>query len=273
MGKEPRRVIIVGSGCFGLSTALHLLQHPSERYLVTLVDRATEIPAPDAASTDLNKVIRSSYSDIFYAKLAREAIDRWKHDEMWADAYHERVGFDVDIELDLICDLNLGDYLVRRRSGVLVVGGANNNGAPHYVDSAYVNDSALGCRLESVSTMETAANYFSEGVKLGTTISSGYINRDGGWAFASGGIEKAYAKVKDLGADFKLGEMTEKLLFDSSGRTTGVELRSGEILIADTVIISTGSWTASSFVDLEVHQHLKATGSASSMITTHSWFA
>ena len=46
-------VVIVGAGCFGASTALHLLQRGYKR--VTVLDRADVLPAPDAASTDLNK--------------------------------------------------------------------------------------------------------------------------------------------------------------------------------------------------------------------------
>ena len=78
-------VLVVGAGCFGLSTAIHLL---SRGYRVTVIDRAAVLPAPDAASTDLNKVVRSSYADPFYAAFAREAIHTWKNGE-WGNAYHE----------------------------------------------------------------------------------------------------------------------------------------------------------------------------------------
>lgn len=47
------RVVIVGAGCFGLSTAYHLLQRGFTD--VTVLDRSEKLPAPDAASTDLNK--------------------------------------------------------------------------------------------------------------------------------------------------------------------------------------------------------------------------
>lgn len=47
------RVVIVGSGCFGISTALHLLNRGYKNIIV--LDRAPVVPAADAASTDLNK--------------------------------------------------------------------------------------------------------------------------------------------------------------------------------------------------------------------------
>jgi hypothetical protein len=48
---EP--IVIVGAGCFGISTAYHLLQRGFTD--VTVLDRSERLPAPDAASTDLNK--------------------------------------------------------------------------------------------------------------------------------------------------------------------------------------------------------------------------
>lgn len=82
-------VIIVGAGCFGVSTAVHLLQEngsSGSNYTVTVIDASDTIPAPDAASTDINKIVRSSYSDSFYTSLARAAMREWTS---LGDAYHE----------------------------------------------------------------------------------------------------------------------------------------------------------------------------------------
>lgn len=90
---DIRHVIIVGGGCFGLSTALYLLRpdHPSRRftYKVTILERADTIPAPDAASSDLNKIVRSSYSDVFYTKLTKDAVEKWTGEEIWGDTFHQ----------------------------------------------------------------------------------------------------------------------------------------------------------------------------------------
>ena len=51
--KPDSPVVIVGAGCFGLSTAYHLLKRGFTD--VTVLDRAETLPAKDAASTDLNK--------------------------------------------------------------------------------------------------------------------------------------------------------------------------------------------------------------------------
>ena len=117
---STKRVLIIGAGCFGVSTALHLLSEQRQSHLgakaskydVTVLDRSNRLPAPDAASTDLNKgscsppsifivltlassvtllptVVRSSYHDVFYTRLAREAIATWKDSAAWGDCYRE----------------------------------------------------------------------------------------------------------------------------------------------------------------------------------------
>ena len=47
------KIVIVGAGCFGLSTAYHLLRRGYTA--ITILDRSQVLPAPDAASTDINK--------------------------------------------------------------------------------------------------------------------------------------------------------------------------------------------------------------------------
>ena len=53
-----KRILIVGAGCFGLSTAYEFLKRGYKH--ATVVDKSEVLPAPDAASTDLNKGLRTS---------------------------------------------------------------------------------------------------------------------------------------------------------------------------------------------------------------------
>lgn len=46
-------VLVIGAGCFGISTAYHILKRGYQN--VTVIDRSDVLPAPDAASTDYNK--------------------------------------------------------------------------------------------------------------------------------------------------------------------------------------------------------------------------
>lgn len=53
MLSKDSNVLVVGAGCFGISTAYHLLKRGYTR--VTIIDRGDPLPAVDAASTDMNK--------------------------------------------------------------------------------------------------------------------------------------------------------------------------------------------------------------------------
>ncbi|KAI5121451.1 hypothetical protein M0805_009559 [Coniferiporia weirii] len=261
------KIVIVGSGCFGISTALHLLQRGYTD--VTVLDRAPELPAIDAASTDINKIVRSSYHDEFYTRLAREAIAAWRNREEWGDNYHE--------------------------SGVLVLGA----GMSIYADGAYKNDVAHGARVRRLAPCVPAPSPTKGGISLCTvasdgetdivqpselfhpevhlgekiTNSHGYLNVDGGWAFAEGGVRRAMQRVEELGGKILPGKEVLVLLKSSgkpekinsatgpqTSRTVGVKCKDGCEYAADMVVIATGSWTASAFPDLNLGERCLASG-------------
>ncbi|KAG9119984.1 hypothetical protein FRC07_004713, partial [Ceratobasidium sp. 392] len=169
-------ILILGAGCFGLSTAHELLVRGYRN--VTIIDRAPELPAPDAASTDLNKLVRSAYRKNAYTRLARESIIQWKTGD-WDDAYHE--------------------------SGVFVCGGAT--GTP-YSRAAQENDLAAGGRVTLLPTVEDIKKVFPPGVTLGeiaeaqdpaggiTAKNSCFFNSDGGWVGATTAMKALLRRVK-----------------------------------------------------------------------------
>ncbi|KIW23627.1 uncharacterized protein PV07_11813 [Cladophialophora immunda] len=74
MHKEDR-IVIVGAGIFGLSTAHKLAQEGYQNILV--LDRHLP-PTPDASSSDISRVVRFDYADEDYLSLAYEAYQRWQ---------------------------------------------------------------------------------------------------------------------------------------------------------------------------------------------------
>lgn len=68
MANKQSPVLILGSGAWGLSTALHLER--SGYTDITVFDRAETIPSPYSAAYDLNKIVRPEYEDPFYTDLA-----------------------------------------------------------------------------------------------------------------------------------------------------------------------------------------------------------
>ncbi|KAI0079301.1 FAD dependent oxidoreductase [Panus rudis PR-1116 ss-1] len=225
--EKSSQIVIVGAGCFGLSTAYHLLQRGFTS--ITILDRSSTLPAPDAASTDLNKIVRSAYADEFYTRLARVAIQEWQKPE-WGNTYHQ--------------------------SGVVVLG----SGQTSYTDSAYKNDVANGARIEPLNTEEAIRAVFPPNVKTGSFEGkSGYINRDGGWANASQGIKLMMDKVLALGGRIVPGKAVVDLM-KRDGKTAGVRCADGSEIEADLVVIASGSWTASNFPGLDLGSKCLATG-------------
>ncbi|KAI0629034.1 FAD dependent oxidoreductase [Trametes polyzona] len=227
-------ILIVGAGCFGLSTAYHLLKRGYKN--LTVIDRSPVLPAPDAASTDLNKIVRSSYPDIFYTRLAREAIAAWKDTEEWGDTYHES---------GVYCPLKLGET---------------------YTDKAYENDVALGARIEHLSGPDAVRKAFPPSVNLAIPENArGYLNRDGGWAFASQGVSRLMDKITSLGGKIVPGKPVAELL-RADGKTTGVRCEDGSSFEADLTVLAVGSWTASAFPELSLQTRCLATGQTVAML-------
>lgn len=56
----PSSILIIGSGVFGLSTAVALTKRPVfASTKITVLDRSPTIPAPDASSTDSSRIVRT----------------------------------------------------------------------------------------------------------------------------------------------------------------------------------------------------------------------
>ncbi|EIW80713.1 FAD dependent oxidoreductase [Coniophora puteana RWD-64-598 SS2] len=228
MSGEPtsRSVLIVGAGCYGLSTALHLLRRGYKD--VTILDRAEHLPAQDAASTDINKIVRSCYNDIFYTKLAREAISAWKSGE-WDGCYHES--------------------------------GAVTLCTDYQRDTSYLNDIDINSPLpDSVSVCERYPSALRESSSLGTLSSaSGFFNKIGGWAEAERAVKIALDKVKSLGANVTPGKTVTSLVKDG-GRTSGVICSDGTTYRADVVVLALGAWSSSAVPELKLDERCLAAG-------------
>lgn len=143
------------------------------------------------------------------------------------------------------------------RSGVFVIHQSDSGG---YSDQSYTNDISLGARIEDLHTPEAIRAIFPSNVQ---TVSfegvSGYLNRDGGWAFATQGIALLMRRVASHGAQILSGKAVTSLI-QEGGRTTGVRCADGTHYDADLVVIASGSWTPSTFPALDLKGKCLATG-------------
>ncbi|KAJ6589812.1 FAD dependent oxidoreductase [Mycena vulgaris] len=236
MAHDNRKTLIVGSGCFGLSTALELLKRGWTD--VTVIDRANTLPAPDGASNDFNRIVRTSYSDPFYAKLAQDAIKSWKTRDEWNDAYHE--------------------------SGVLVLGSPNSE--VDYKHKSYLNDLEMGLRVVPLDNETAIRQVFPPETQIGGFSNhTGYLNRDGGWANAGQAVSILMTKIIALNGKIIGGKNASELI-QQGQKTTGVRCSDGTVFEAALVVLATGSWTGSAFPDVSIGNIFRATGQCIAMV-------
>ncbi|RDL41818.1 FAD protein [Venustampulla echinocandica] len=228
---SPKSALIVGSGVFGLSTALALSTRPSfATTTITVLDRLP-FPAHDASSVDSSRIIRADYADPAYAGLASKAQSIWRQTE----------------------PSQLGGEGRYSESGLVLVADTGNGGE-HYVRESYSNVVALNKRngvadnsVTELPSKEAIAKTVGTG---GGSGDWGYINRCSGWADAEAGMKWLRAQVDATKrVTFKTAEVISLLYSPSGDKVTGVRLKNNTILEADFTILATGAWTPS-LIDL-----------------------
>ncbi|GAA5872185.1 hypothetical protein JCM16303_001003 [Sporobolomyces ruberrimus] len=218
--RPPQRVLIIGAGEFGSTTALSLAEGPYKGHegLITVVERGAEPPALDAASSDYNKIVRSEYSDPLYAKLAREAIEQWETNARWKEHYHA--------------------------CGVIALS-SKSDPQTAYVQGAYnYNVQELGkdvCECREDGTMK---DFYPEDVSTGSFAGDwGYKNRSGGWAASRDAVVSTNTAARSLGVRYIVGEASHLLFNSTKTDVRGVKLTNGTSIEAEYVISAMGSWT------------------------------
>jgi len=220
MSNPSKSYLIVGSGVFGASTAYHLSKaYPQAS--ITLVDRVLPFPSPQGASNDENKIIRADYGSPFYCELALKARQAWENDMLYKPYYHQS-----------------GMVNLRDSNGRTIIKNYENLGVQH--------------QCEIVEPGELASRYnglFADADYEG--INDIFINPQSGWAEATKALRNVVEAAIQNGVYCVQGNVL-RLVFDARGACTGVQLNvgtnqasvAGNVLSADTIILSTGAGTA-----------------------------
>ncbi|KAK5653469.1 hypothetical protein OQA88_8955 [Cercophora sp. LCS_1] len=212
--------LILGSGIFGASTALHLIRkHPSHR--ITLIDRDHyAAPTRVAASWDWNKVVRSDYSDPFYTRLGLEAQQLWRSDPIWREFYHE--------------------------SGVVWVSPSD------FAKKVVKNFEEVGEQVDlSVVGVDEARKIYGglfDGADY-TGVKEVLVNRGSGWAEAKEALQGTIQEAVNLGVSYVTGEVEAVNFEDDGRRCTGVMMKDGTVMEAERVVLCTGACTPKLLVD------------------------
>ncbi len=205
------RIVVVGSGAFGLSAGRELARRG---YAIVMVDPTGPTPYSPASSRDMSKVVRSEYhDDLEYTALAEKAIDRWLalNDE-WGTVYHN-IGVTL-LTADMTPDSFEGRSLAT----------AQATGKPvEILDAAAVRERF---------PMFTAGR-----------LDAGYCNPRGGFVEASRALGHLRNDLNRLQVQWCLGQAVTTLMV-SQDVCHGVVLQDDTRMEADHVLLTTGAWTS-----------------------------
>ena len=217
------RVVVVGGGAFGVSAAIELRQRGHE---VLVVDPGP-LPHPDAASSDLSKLVRCDYgADELYTKAMELALGRWRE---WNAGW-----------------VRAGGRALFHETGFLLLSSEPFAAGSFEFDS-HALLSARGHLLERFDE-RTLVKRFP--VLKGNRFVDGYRNPLGGWAESGAVMVAETERARALGVVFEEGFRLQELS-EFGGRVVGVRSTAGRLLEADSVVLATGTWTQKLLPELQ----------------------
>lgn len=206
------KVVIVGGGIVGLSTAWALRRHGAE---VTVVEQGP-LPNPLGSSVDQHRLIRYAYgAQAGYTRMVRDAFHAWE--AVWRD---------------------LGARLYSE-TGTLVLSGPND---------AWAAQSRAVLDAEQVEHLAFDAEAVTGRWPMlaGAGLSEAYYCPSGGLLFAEAIIAALTVHLRDRGVTF----VTNAAVRGVDAGAGAVTLADGTRLEADRVLVAAGAWTSRLLPDL-----------------------
>ncbi|KEF52919.1 uncharacterized protein A1O9_10825 [Exophiala aquamarina CBS 119918] len=214
------KILIIGAGAFGTSTAYHLAQRGYK--CIRVLDRYAP-PSCEAASTDISKVIRSDYNEPLYVRLGVEAINAWKTSELYKGLYHVP-----------------GWVLSAKELSV------------PFVQGSIETSKRLGVQgIEELTTDQVRSRFpMVNGALDDWNIN--VWNPSAGWANSGEALCQLALAAQEKGVAFisGAGGYVRDLVLLKDGQCTGAITKDGTKHSADVVLVATGAWTPS-FLDLQ----------------------
>lgn len=206
---KKAKIVIVGGGTFGLSTALWLVRNDYQN--VVVVD-LYDIPSDISAANDVNKIIQSSYTDEFHEKLARESLELWKTDEVFKNQFHE-VG--------------------------IIYASVSEESSKQLND---LNDRRIKSGRSKLEIFQNKCDFQKKIPQLEGPLTNwkGFYQKDEcGWAHAKNSLISTANEFLKLGGQIKIGNVDKLILQD--GEVKGCSTKEGTVYQSDKLIISAGA--------------------------------
>jgi glycine/D-amino acid oxidase-like deaminating enzyme len=204
-------MVVVGAGVFGVSAAIELA---SRGYEVELVDPGP-LPRPEAASTDISKIVRMDYgSDLLLTQLMEKALPLWgERNRRWGQEVYHQDGF------------------VLLANAPLQPGGFEHDSMTTLAGIGRAVERLDGGRLAS-RFPAWAANRYPDG----------YFNAEAGWVESGRALALLIDDARAAGVRVRAGEGFSRWI-EAGSRITGIVTSSGARLTADVVLLAAGAWT------------------------------
>lgn len=221
--RRSTRIVVVGAGVWGTSTALELAKRGAS---VTLVDQYGPGNSR-STSGDETRGIRSSYGDRagatgeLWTRWAREAIARWRaFDAEHAPRFGTRFFYET------------GDVILRERA------------EPFTTRTAELW-TQLGVKFDRLSADDVKRRWpVIAAERYGEIL----YEPDAGVARARASVHALVALARDAGVDFRLARVTPGDIV--SGKMQALRLHDGSTLDADAFVFACGPWLRKVFPDL-----------------------
>ncbi|KAI8807243.1 FAD dependent oxidoreductase [Cladochytrium replicatum] len=248
------KIVVVGAGTFGLSTALAILDRArkDDSPEICVLDRYP-VPTPDAASSDINKIVRPDYgSDELYTRLALRAIPIW---QAWSDDARSR---DLSPPHQPHPTLSSPGKLFTPSTAVFF------SSEPLDQPSSFHSETIATLRRLAPNSKDPIAilDPLPEWAKnFPPKFRNAYASTLAGWADSAFANAYVATILRERGVKFFTGpEGTFKRLVvdEQNEKVLGVETLDGSVYEASQVVIAAGSWTPA--VVPETKEFMVATG-------------
>jgi glycine/D-amino acid oxidase-like deaminating enzyme len=204
-------ILILGGGCFGLTAALELR---TRGWKVTVIDQG-RLPHPDAASTDISKVVRMDYGkDEQHTAMGERSLTRWRvWNAKWGeDLYHE-------------------DGFLVMSQDEMQPGGFEHDSRQFLTARGH---NLRRTSAEMLHQLHPAWNH--------RAYRDGYLNPLGGWVESGRVIAKLAAEARTIGIEIIEDVAAPRPRFEGE-RCIGIASSNGIQWKADNVLIAAGAWT------------------------------
>ncbi len=214
-----QRIVIVGAGIVGLSTAYMLLKQGMQH--VTVLEQAA-VDHPRGTSHGLSRLLRFEYgNDLFYSEMVQLSLTRWQNLE------------------------HLARRTLYTRTGLFVLGNENDN----FTLPSYHVLSELGLSPERLS--RRYCNLLFPQFEINQYDLFTY-NRDAGILHASSCLHTLKELIIELGGNIFEAYRVTDFSHENLLRPIRLHLASGGEIQADRLVLATGPWVHSLLSELRL---------------------